>query len=136
MNQYKLEIIIEPDLPFIKVDFVLLEHVLVNLLDNAMKYSLKNSTISICVIKVGSNIKVTVSDEGNGIPEGEIKMIFEKFYRANNSEKIIGTGLGLSICKSIVEAHKGEIFAKNRSDGKGAEISFTIPLSEPINNLA
>ena len=136
LNQYKLEIIIEPDLPFIKVDFVLLEHVLVNLLDNAMKYSLKNSTISICVIKVGSNIKVTVSDEGNGIPEGEIKMIFEKFYRANNSEKIIGTGLGLSICKSIVEAHNGEIFAKNRSDGKGAEISFTIPLSEPINNLA
>lgn len=74
-------------------------------------------------------MKITFLDNGPGIPEEDLPHIFEKFYRANHPRKIAGTGLGLSICKSIIEAHNGQIWAENRKAG-GAAISFSVPIHE------
>ena len=125
--------VIKTELPsgldLIHADFVLLEQVVVNLVDNAMKYSPAGSTIVITASQEGESMKITFLDNGPGIPEEDLPHIFEKFYRANHPRKIAGTGLGLSICKSIIEAHNGQIWAENRKAG-GAAISFSVPIHE------
>lgn len=126
-NKYKIKIEIPADLPLIRGDCVLLEQVLVNLFDNAMKYSSVGSTISLTASVVGVTLKVTVSDNGRGIPQSDLGHIFEKFFRAKQPSPVSGIGLGLSICKSIIEAHHGQIWADNKSN-YGVKISFTIPI--------
>ncbi|MDR3560952.1 MAG: sensor histidine kinase KdpD [Negativicutes bacterium] len=114
--------------PLLRGDCVLLEQVIVNLVDNAMKYSSPKSEIEITVSASDDELQVSVADRGAGIPDGDLLKIFDKFYRAQQGGvHMSGTGLGLSICKSIVEAHGGTISAKNRSDG-GAVISFTVTI--------
>jgi len=127
VSQYVIKTEFSSGMALIRADFVLLEQVLVNLIDNAMKYSLVGSTIIITASQEGENITLTVLDNGSGIPKEDLQYIFEKFYRAKQPRKIAGTGLGLSICKSIIEAHKGQIWAENRLSG-GAAISFTLPV--------
>ncbi|WP_378956513.1 ATP-binding protein [Pelosinus sp. sgz500959] len=126
-QKYVIKTELAPELTLIRADFVLLEQVMVNLIDNAMKYSHLGSTIIITAFQEGEHIKITVLDNGIGIPKEELPYIFEKFYRVKQPRKIAGTGLGLSICKSIVEAHNGQIWAENRLS-KGAAISFTVPI--------
>lgn len=116
---------IDADLFLIKADCTLIEQVIVNLIDNAIKYSPKQSTITVRAEQAGDEVKITVLDQGKGIPEGEIEKIFHKFYRVKQPEKISGTGLGLSICKGIIEAHGGKIYAFNRPEG-GAGFSFIL----------
>lgn len=126
-QNYLLRTRISPDLPLLRADCVLLEHVLVNLLDNAVKYSPPGAEIIISAEQSGPEIVVSVQDSGSGIPEQDMGKIFEKFYRAQRQGvQVAGTGLGLSICKSIVEAHRGRIWARN-SPGGGAVVSFTAP---------
>jgi signal transduction histidine kinase len=98
-----------------------------NLLDNAIKYG-KNSAIIISAINYGNNsIKVTVSDNGPGIPESELGRIFEPFEQSSRTKtKAGGTGLGLSICKQIIEIHNGSIWVKNNNSG-GTSMYFIIP---------
>lgn len=101
--------------------------VLRNLLDNAIKYG-KNSAIIISAVNYGNNsIKITVSDNGPGIPESELGRIFEPFEQSTRTKtKAGGTGLGLSICKQIIEMHNGSIWVKNNNSG-GASMYFIIP---------
>jgi two-component system sensor histidine kinase KdpD len=117
------------DLPFVPLDFVLIVQVLVNLLDNAIKYSPPSSPIELQVSQSQDIVQVEVCDRGSGIPPEDLERVFEKFYRVHQPGNVTGTGLGLSICRGIIEAHGGHIWARNRFDG-GACIRFTLPKQE------
>jgi two-component system sensor histidine kinase KdpD len=118
------------DLPLVPLDAALIVHVLVNLLDNALKYSPAGSPIELRARVADSNVVIEVSDHGIGIPPDELERVFDKFYRVNHPGSIGGTGLGLSICKGIVEAHGGTIRAESRPGG-GATFIVSLPLDAP-----
>jgi two-component system sensor histidine kinase KdpD len=115
------------DLPLVPMDFVLIVQVLVNLLDNALKYSPPDSPIEVRAQCAGAFLEIEVVDRGVGIPQEDLKHVFDKFYRVQRPEQISGTGLGLSICKGIVEAHGGFIEAENQMGG-GTVITAALPL--------
>ncbi|GAB4438493.1 MAG: hypothetical protein Kow0031_20400 [Anaerolineae bacterium] len=117
---------IPPDLPLVSLDFVLMTHVLVNVIDNACKYSPANSPVTIKVQRADSSIQLTVSDQGPGIPARDLERVFEKFYRVPHNHRVGGAGLGLSICRGLVEAHHGKIWAENNPNG-GAAIHILLP---------
>ncbi len=118
---------IDGDLPMVHGDDILLETILVNLIDNALKYSPADSTIEVRSEPVSGGIAIQVADRGCGILPGDEEKIFEKFHRGSgpNTDRR-GTGLGLAICDAIVRAHKGTITARNR-EGGGTIVRFTIP---------
>jgi two-component system sensor histidine kinase KdpD len=117
-----------PDLPMVPLDFVLAEHVLVNLLDNAAKYSPPGATITISVTEAAETVRITIADEGPGIPCDDLSRIFGRFFRARVSDhRRAGVGLGLAICKGFVEAMGGEITAANRTDRSGAAFTVALP---------
>lgn len=124
-----VKIAVAPDLPLVLIDYVLIEQVLVNLLDNAAKYSNPDLEITITAVRDGQELQIAVVDHGPGIPEEDRELVFDKFYRLRTSRQIGGTGLGLTICKAIVEAHGGRIWVGGNPDG-GAVITFTLPLDE------
>jgi signal transduction histidine kinase len=107
--------------------------VLRNLLSNAIKFSPEGGTINIISSQKADSIVVSIRDQGAGIPEGELKYIFNKFFQSSRTKADAGgTGLGLPICREIIAAHKGRIWAENNSD-IGANLSFEIPLSLETN---
>jgi two-component system sensor histidine kinase KdpD len=118
---------IPDNLPMVKLDMALMTQVLVNLLDNALKYSPHESSIEITARVDDGKLTMDVSDHGPGASEADLKRIFDKFYRVPVPEGAGGTGLGLSICKGIVEAHGGSIQAQNRPGG-GLRVIITLPL--------
>lgn len=113
-------------LPLVSLDFALFGQVLVNVIDNAVKYSPKDTQIDIDVSQTEKEISIEVSDRGIGIPEEDLEKIFDKFYRVSRPESINGTGLGLAICKGIIETIGGRIWAENR-EGGGTVIKITLP---------
>ncbi len=118
---------IPSDLPMVLADFVLITQVLINLLDNAIKYAAPGSPVEVRAVLHAPNVVITIADRGIGIPEDDLTRVFDKFYRVQRHD-VGGTGLGLPICKGIVEAHGGQIWAENRAGG-GAELSFSLPAS-------
>jgi two-component system sensor histidine kinase KdpD len=125
-RQVKVEI--PPKLPLVNLDFVLFSRVLVNVIDNALKYSPLEKPIDIRARVSNRTLVISVADRGEGIPLGDLEHIFDKFYRVQRPDNVSGTGLGLSISKGIiVEAHGGCIKAENRPGG-GAIISVQLPL--------
>lgn len=124
-----LQIEIPVGLPLINIDFALMVQVLVNLLDNAMKYAPPEQVITIQAQQAGQEVVLTVRDRGPGLPEAGLEHVFDRFFRAN-AEGISGTGLGLSIAKGIVEAHNGRIWAENHQEG-GAAFSLALPITRP-----
>lgn len=127
---HDIKIKIPNDLIMLPVDGTLIEQVLVNLIDNAIKYTPLGSTIEIRTQIEGEKVVFEVSDNGEGIPERDLPHIFDRFYTApTHSAGRRGTGLGLAICKSIITAHDGEIFAFNNNSG-GATFRFALPLKE------
>ena len=116
-------------LPMLRLDAVLFEQALFNLLDNAAKYAAPGTTISIQAWADGRNVCLQVLDEGAGILPQDEELIFEKFYRARKEDTVrAGTGLGLSISRGFVEALGGTISAGNRSDRQGALFTIRLPL--------
>ena len=122
-----LDIKVQPNLPLVQGDYILIEQVLINLLDNALKYSKEGSEIVVTIQQRGKQIETVVANQGEGIPEPDLSKVFDKFYRLNSPLQVSGTGLGLAICKGIIEAHGGEIWATNNKHG-GVTITFTLPL--------
>ncbi len=116
---------LDPDLPLAPLDEVSIEQVLVNLLENAIKYTPGGSPIDLAAWSDGLTVTVEVADRGPGLAAGDEARVFEKFYRAGRTGS--GVGLGLAICRGIVEAHGGRIWAENRSDG-GAAFRFELPI--------
>ncbi len=125
----EIRIDLPDDLPMVSVDLVLFAQVIVNLLDNALKYSKPDKPIHIRARHSQNEVELDIADEGIGIPADELPHIFEKFYRARIAKGQGGSGLGLSICQGIVEAHGGTIRVQSR-EGQGT--CFTIHL--PINS--
>ena len=120
---------ISPDFPPVPVDFALMVQVLINILDNAVKYSPPGSPIDISAGEDGTTAHLEIGDRGIGIPSEEMARIFNKFYRIQRPENVSGSGLGLSICKGIVDAHGGKIYAQARPGG-GTLIALELPLLE------
>jgi len=114
------------DLPLVFVDATLIQQVLVNLLENADRFSPAGSPIEIAVTTSGKWLTFEVADRGSGVPPGDEQRVFEKFYRSPQAGSRSGVGLGLSICRGIVELHGGSIWAENRYPG--AVFRFTLPL--------
>ena len=125
-----------PDgLCWVRLDAVLIEQVLINLLDNACKYTPGGSPIDIIAELSTQILKVTVADRGSGIPAGSEEKLFDKFYQVQREGSQSGVGLGLAICKAIVIAHGGVIGVVNRHDG-GAQFFFMLPVDEASPQLA
>jgi len=116
-----------PGIPMIYVDTVMIEQVLINLLENVLRYTPEKSPVEIMAEASNFAVKISVADQGQGIPAGLENQLFEKFYRVRNEAAQSGVGLGLAICRAIIEAHGGSIQAQNRPTG-GAVFSFIIPL--------
>ncbi len=115
--------------PLIMVDREQIQRVLVNLIDNAIKYSPSNSKVEITVEDFDKYIACRVKDSGPGIDPEDIPYIFDPFYRASSVESLSdskGTGIGLAVVKSIVEAHNGKVWVKSKP-GKGTTFGFSIP---------
>lgn len=131
LAQHRVSVHLPDDLPMLELDAVLIERVLVNLLDNAAKYTSPG-----CVIEIGAapgesgNIDIWVADNGPGLPTGREEEIFKKFERGKKESAIPGVGLGLAICRAIIEVHGGNIHAENRRDG-GARLVFSLPRGHP-----
>lgn len=132
LANHKVVTDIESGLPLIRIDGLLIEQVLINLLENAAAYTPDGSQITITATNHKPDIWVTVADNGAGIPKGEEEKIFDKFYGDNGGEG----GLGLAICRGIIHAHGGKVWAENAhntpEDGiiakNGAIFTFTLPI--------
>ena len=129
-----LSVKLADDLPLLDLDAVLIERVLVNLLENAAKYTPPGSAIEIAGRCQGEQVVVTVDDHGPGLPRGREEAIFEKFERGAKESATPGVGLGLAICRAIVHAHGGTIQGENReADGRviGARFTIRLPQGQP-----
>jgi K+-sensing histidine kinase KdpD len=118
-----------PDLPLVKVDTVLLEQALFNLLDNACKYSPSGSAVTVTAERAGEEILLTVLDQGPGIPPADRERVFDMFTRTAQADlQVAGTGLGLAIARGIVEAHGGRIAAEAGPAGAGTAMRIRLPM--------
>lgn len=128
LKEHRVEVHVMPDLPSVRMDAARIQEVLVQLLENAAKYSPTGSLISITSEIKNNQLVTSVADRGQGIEEFEQAMIFEKFYRGQEQrEHSQGTGMGLSIAKAIVDAHGGSITVTSQL-GHGSVFSFKLPL--------
>jgi two-component system sensor histidine kinase KdpD len=119
---------LERSLPFVDVDALLIQQVLVNLLENAVRYTPARSALKITATSGEHGVAICVQDEGPGIAVEEREKIFEKFFRGSQSSRSDGgVGLGLAICRAAVQAHGGRIYVKHGGN-KGARVEFTLPI--------
>jgi two-component system, OmpR family, sensor histidine kinase KdpD len=125
LKLFSLHIVIPDDMPFVKIDFGLMEQVLYNLIHNATQYASTSTNLRVKAFYDNGIMTLQVMDRGPGFPAKELSLIFNKFYRVEGS-KAGGTGLGLSIAKGFTEAHKGTITVENRQNG-GAKFTIKIP---------
>lgn len=127
LAEHHLQFSIPENCPPALVDATWMERAISNLLLNAAKYSPKSSTIEISTQSVGSNLSISVLDEGPGIEPAEREMVFQRFYRGQRFRgRVPGTGMGLAICLGVVTAHQGTISVENRP-GRGAMFTITLP---------
>ena len=124
----RVDVSIAPELPLVLMDDVLVEQVLINLLDNALKYTPAGTSIRLAATASEERVTVEIADHGPGLPRGEEERVFDKFYRGG-AAATRGVGLGLAIVKGIVHAHGGHVWAHNLPEG-GAAFFFTLPLTE------
>jgi two-component system, OmpR family, sensor histidine kinase KdpD len=132
LEKHDLYVDVAERLPLINVDFVLMETVLMNLLENACKYSPVESTISVMAYEGDGEVIIDVKDQGQGIPSEDLGAVFDKFFRVKaRDRKIAGTGLGLAICKGILEGHNGSIEALSDGPGQGTTMRIHLPIISP-----
>ncbi len=129
LKERPLALRVPRDLPPVMMSEPLVVQVMVNLLDNALKYSGSGAPIEVTACEYDAQVMVEVADRGVGFPEGDERRIFDKFYRVQQPGRVMGTGLGLAIAKGIIEAHGGEITAEHRPGG-GSVFRFTLPLAK------
>jgi two-component system, OmpR family, sensor histidine kinase KdpD len=131
LARHRLNIDIPRDLPMVRLDPILFEQVLFNLLDNAAKYAPPGSRIDLHARREGDVVVLEIADEGPGIPPGDLERVFDKFFRVEAQDRQrAGTGLGLAICRGFVEAQGGRIEAQNRRDRSGAVLTIRLPVPE------
>lgn len=128
MEKRRIELNIADSLPLISLDSKLIQETLLHLLDNAIKFSPRQSTIYISVHEQAEKVKISIQNSGSGALPDEPNKLFKKFYRG---EKILaehGLGLGLAICDKIISAHQGMIWFEDL-DSEETTVSFTLPLA-------
>lgn len=129
LAEHRVAVDLAPDLPVLRLDPVLFEQVLFNLLDNAGKYAPKGSTVTLSARREGGRVRLDILDEGDGLPESEVERVFDKFHRVRKSDRVrAGTGLGLAIARGFVEAMGGTVTAANRRDRRGAVFTVMLPV--------
>ncbi len=123
---------VPPDLPPVEFDYVQMDQVLTNLIENAVRYTPAGSPIDIQIQRQDSTVLLHIADRGPGIPEQDLERVFDKFYRVQQKKQgtsyPMGTGLGLAVCKGLVEANGGRIWAQAR-EGGGVVFTVELPLS-------
>jgi two-component system sensor histidine kinase KdpD len=119
---------IQPDLPLVQLDELLMHQVLTNLIENAARYAPPDSPIEITAALTDGQLIMEVADRGPGLPPDSLDRVFDKFYRTATAGTRTGVGLGLTICRGIIELHGGQVRAENRAGG-GAVFRFTLPLT-------
>ncbi|MBI3560970.1 MAG: DUF4118 domain-containing protein [Gammaproteobacteria bacterium] len=127
---HTIKVHLEPGLPLVQFDAVLLERVVCNLVENAAKYAPATTVIEVRAYTTPSHACVSVRDQGPGFPSDKMTRVFEMFVRGTSESSTAGVGLGLAICKAIIEAHQGFIGAENCAGGGGC-ISFGLPRGTP-----
>ena len=128
-KQRRVAVLASPQLPLVPMDAVLIVQVIVNLLENALKYSETDSPIEVEARVERDQLHLSVRDRGQGIPDEDLERVFDKFYRCVAPGVARGAGLGLAICKGFIEAHGGKIRVERRPHG-GTEATFTLPTSK------
>ncbi len=128
IKQHELAVNVPDDLPLLRCDSVLMERVIVNLVENAAKYSPERSAILVSAVLADNMIQLSVIDQGSGIPEALKERIFEPFYQM--SPTAAGFGLGLTLCRAIVEVHGGKISINSLPNNNGTTITVSLPISE------
>ncbi len=131
LSEHKVNVEVK-DVPLLKLDFVLIEQALTNLIHNALLYTPDGTTITIASFIDEKDCAISVTDEGPGFLESDTEKVFEKFYRATDG-KAGGTGLGLTIARGFIDAHHGTITARNRNGG-GAEFIIRLPMEKGVRN--
>ena len=126
LASHPVQVELPPGLPLVRMDALLIEQVLANLLENAFKYTPPGTPIRVLVEAAGGEVLVSVEDAGPGLPPGDPEALFEKFTRGNQEGTVGGVGLGLAICRAVVNLHGGRIWAERLP--KGAAFRFTLPL--------
>ncbi|MFN8595714.1 MAG: sensor histidine kinase KdpD [Anaerolineae bacterium] len=129
LARHDVRIDIAPNLPLVKMDFVLMEQALTNLLHNAVTYTPPGTHVHVTAKLDGANLMIIVADQGPGLPPESVERVFDKFYRGPRA-RAGGVGLGLSITRGLIEAHGGTITAENRVSG-GAQFTLRLPLATP-----
>jgi K+-sensing histidine kinase KdpD len=127
LRDVRLDASIPPDLPLVDADYTLLDQVLTNLIENAVRHTPPGDAILVEARIAGAMVEVAVSDHGTGVPAAERAQVFEPFWRGDESRS---SGLGLAICKAVVEAHGGRIAVTDAEDGVGARFAFTVPIHQ------
>lgn len=136
LARHKVDVALPADLPMLRVDAVLFEQVIFNLLDNAAKYAPPASTIAIQGWRDGNQVVLRLLDEGPGIPPEDLERVFDSFYRVRKTDHVpAGTGLGLAICRGFIEAMSGTITAANRADRAGAVFTIRLPIPPQTDSL-
>lgn len=137
LEHHVIAVTLPPDLPLLFVDGLLLEQVLVNLVENAARYTPPGSRIELSARSLGNRVEFRVADDGPGLPPGSEARVFDKFFRGTTkaTDERRGVGLGLAICQAIIEAHQGRISAGNRPSG-GAEFVISLPCEQPAPQIA
>ena len=132
----EIQVDIPDDFVLVPMDAKLIEQVITNLLDNAIKHTTSKQEIMVSVSYNDKEAIVSVLDEGEGIADIDENKIFQIFYtsKAKSSDAKKGIGLGLTICETVIKAHGGTISGKNRTDRKGAQFVFTLPLDNKGEN--
>ena len=134
MEDRPVHVRLADDLPLLQLDAALFERVFANLLENAAKYTPPGTLLHIAATAVGETVRITVDDDGPGLPPGREETVFEKFERGSKEAATPGVGLGLAICRAIVQAHGGTIHGENRIEAgrvAGARFVITLPRGEP-----
>jgi two-component system sensor histidine kinase KdpD len=127
LRDHPVKVNIPADLPTVNVDGSLVLQVFTNLLENVVKYTPADTSVTIAAVVEEAFLRISIDDTGPGLPAGDLNRLFAKFHRGRDESNAGGAGLGLSICRAIIAAHGGEIDASQRPGG-GARFSFTLPL--------
>ncbi len=131
LEERKVVLHLPDDLLLVEFDYVQIDQVLTNLLENAVRYTPAESLIEVSARSEGERVLISVADRGPGIPAGDLERVFDKFYRVLHSQRpgnyTFGSGLGLAVCKGVVEAHAGRIWAELRAGG-GLVVNMALPV--------
>jgi two-component system sensor histidine kinase KdpD len=131
-SEHTIEIVLPDDLPLVRVDPILVEQALRQIIDNAAKYSPAGSTIAVAVTEECDGVAIRVADEGAGLTEEDKSRLFERFYRSSRHQGTVpGSGLGLSIARAFIGASGGRLKAESAGPGQGTTVSVWLPAPLP-----